>query len=614
MKTFFSFKLFFVFWLFPILIIHAQIGLKELPFKKQIENSSLIVEGKVISKKSFWSTDGLIYTANTIEVFKVFKGEQLSTVDVITLGGTVGLKGLMANPSLKLQMGDVGVFVLVKSGNTVSKTKGIINSKIFKPYGSLQGFYKYNLLKDLAANPFNKKQGIETSFYNEIMTYTKKPYVEIKTFGIKSKAINSLKNVSLPPTGIMFSPTMASAGTSTVLTITGSDFGATQGKVGFSNADDGGATFVNALDTQVLSWNDTQIIVEIPFNAGTGPVLVTDATTPTPGSGVSGADLTISYAEFNVVFNPGTGDQAYPIQHIGENGNGGYTWEMQTDFFNDTEHPGAKASFENSFNKWICETGINWTVSSTATTVDKIGDDTNSDGEPDLGDGTNIIRFDNGSELGINVLGICYSWFSGCGGTTVNWFVSELDIVFDSETNWYFGAGLPAISEFDFESVALHELGHGHQLSHVIDTTFDGDNSDDVMHYALSNGEQQRVLTNNNTITANNIQSRSTSTIVCSSPLMTNVSCPLSIEEEELKTAISIYPNPTKGQFFIKNESSINLEKVVIYDISGRLISKYDISITSSRKTINLVGVSKGVYFVNIYSEAAFITRKIVID
>ena len=67
-------------------------------------------------------------------------------------------------------------------------------------------------------------------------------------------------------------------------------------------------------------------------------------------------------------------------------------------------------------------------------------------------------------------------------------------------------------------------------------------------------------------------------------------------------------------EFYINKESSINLEKVVIYDISGRLISEHDISNPSNTKTIKIPNASKGVYFVNIHSDLAVITRKIVLD
>jgi hypothetical protein len=43
------------------------------------------------------------------------------------------------------------------------------------------------------------------------------------------------------------------------------------------------------------------------------------------------------------------------------------------------------------------------------------------------------------------------------------------------------------VAQADFESVALHELGHGTQLSHLIDPTA-------VMHYVLVSGQTRRVL------------------------------------------------------------------------------------------------------------------------
>ena len=60
------------------LISQSQELLFEIPLSNQVENSSQIIEGKVISKQSFWDANQQnIYTVNTIEVYKVFKGEIL---------------------------------------------------------------------------------------------------------------------------------------------------------------------------------------------------------------------------------------------------------------------------------------------------------------------------------------------------------------------------------------------------------------------------------------------------------------------------------------------------------------------------------------------------------
>ena len=587
--------------------INAQILLKETSLKNQIDNSSLVVEGRVVSKKSFWDADSKrIYTSNTVEVYKIFKGEFIETIEVITRGGTVGLSAEVVTPSLKLNSNDTGIFMLYN--NNVKLSNYSKSSKAqFKPYGSLQGFYKYNVYSDEAVNPFSKRKGITTSFYNEITNITKNSYIEVINTDVLSKQTNLAKSSLAAPGSITFNPTTSTAGTKSVLTINGTGFGATKGKVFFSDSDDGGATFVEALDTQVLTWSDTQITVEIPSSAGTGFVRVTDAF---GASATSTNILTITYSESNIEYdaddNTSTGGSngpllkyAYRPQHINDDqfgtNPGGYTWRMFTDF---NANANAKASFLRAFDSWRCQTGIFWVIGTQIST-----DATESDN-------INVIRFDNGNELDNNVLGQCVSYYNGCSnGSTFNWFVSELDIVFDDTTNWNFSSATNStgINEYDFESVALHELGHGHQLSHVNDTN-------DVMNYAISNSEEQRVLGTSNITAASVVQARSISAMVCSQPLMLTHPCSLGIDEEELDASISIFPNPSRGEFNISNTSLINLDKVVIYDVRGRLMSEYDMKNSARVKTINLSSVSKGVYFVKILSERAEITKKILIQ
>mgnify|MGYP001086961119 CR=1 FL=1 len=598
-------------YLFGPNYIAAQVLIEKIPLRTQIENSDLVVEGEVIGKISTWDDNhNLIYTINTIEVFKVFKGTTVSTVEVITVGGTVGMQALVAHPSLKLRKGDIGVFTLENNNISFSKRANSKTPK-FKPYGLSQGFYKYNLSEDLAANPFVRKQNISGDFYNEIQQYSKSHFIELKAFEAKeSFSKNARGKVFLPPSALTLNKTTVTAGTKDPLTITGSGFGAVQGKVQFRNADDGGATFIDALDTQVISWADDQIVVEVPSDAGTGTVRVRDDNgVLSPESSI----VTVLYAEINVVSTAGGNPEtAYQVQHVGQNISGGMTWRMQTDFFNDTEVPGAKAAFTQAFNNWICETGINYEIGTSPTAVDSAGGSQ---------DGTNVIRFDNGSELGSTTLGVCYSFFSGCsdGGGSFNWYVSELDLVFNDTTNWYTGTGAPASGQIDFESIALHELGHSHQLAHIIDPNNNtvGNNAEDVMHYAFSNGEFQRLITANNSTAANVIQDRSTASNPCPSFVlapMSDAACALSVENAILEKGIDLYPNPTDNKLFIKNSSYLVLKRALIYDLSGRRIVEFDMSKGSKIKTINLSNISSGVYFIKIASDEASVVRKIVVQ
>lgn len=591
-KTFFIAVL--ILSIFDFQGMFSQVMLKEISLKQQIEKSDLVVEGKVVSKKSFWENN-LIYTKNTIQVYKVFKGEPVTTLEVITEGGRVGLEALVVSSALKLKNNDIGVFVLENSNLSTKLSKSSSN-KVFKPYSAIQGFYKYDLIDNVAANPFNKKQGISSSFYDEIKSITRKNYVEVSGFNTAeiNKSLNQNKTLSAVISG--FNPTIATAGTQSQLTINGSGFGTSIGAVGFADADNGGAGFIDALQSQIVSWTDTQIVVEIPSGAGTGKVRVTP---PLSSSAVSSSDLTISYSELNVDYDVATVTTAFPLQHYGQSfQTGGYIWKMQTDFYNDTEHPGAKAAFERAMETWRCTTKINWTISNTPVATDVKAKDN-----------TNIIRFDNGSELGAGVLGTCYSYYNGCSsGGSYNWYVSELDIVFDDATTWYYGTGDPGLA-FDFQSVAVHELGHGHQLGHVVNTNA-------IMHYNISPGEANRVLSADDIAAGNDIQSRSTSNQICLLDLMTDYSgsCSLGVDDLTFNEGVKVYPNPSNGQFYISNELNVNLTKAVVFDLSGRIISEFNFSDASKIKPINLAGASKGIYFVNIHSDNGFVTKKIVVE
>jgi hypothetical protein len=53
----------------------AQAQLYKVDFDEKIQKASLIIEGKVIAKKSFWNDKHtMIFTANKVEVYKLFKG------------------------------------------------------------------------------------------------------------------------------------------------------------------------------------------------------------------------------------------------------------------------------------------------------------------------------------------------------------------------------------------------------------------------------------------------------------------------------------------------------------------------------------------------------------
>lgn len=560
----------------------SQGMLYEIPLNEQVQKSRQIIEGKVVSKKSFWDKEQHnIYTVNTIEVYKVFKGNTIQILNVITVGGTVDLDMEVVEPSLQLSIGDIGLFMLntddiVLLGDNSSHPK-------YRTFADSQGFYKYDLYQGTANNAFYKKVNVIETLYPEMIIQTDSNFDSIEDFDISDFVNRNMGGIVISS----FTPTTVTAGTATTITINGTGFGTSIGSVGFSDANDGGSSFYNCLSTQIISWNDTQIVVEVPDRAGTGSIRVTNASTD---STTSGQALTVLYAELNAEYDPGTGEEAYETQHINRDGSGGYVWQMFTDFDANTA---ANDAFVRALDTWRCETEIYWTVGA-VTTTDEVANDN-----------INIVRFDNGSELPGGVLGRCTSRWSGCGGATIKWYVEELDIVFNDGTNWNYTTDPPAFSEYDFESVAVHELGHGHQLGHVIDPGA-------IMHYAISNGSFNRTLSANDIAGGNDVQSRSTTSAVCGQSLMDNFDCAtLTVDTFDLASQYTIYPSPANHVLNIKGSLNSNLDSFIIYDINGRVILSDkldDVKINS----IYVNALSNGVYFIKLKSKNGEFTKKFI--
>ena len=571
--------------------IWAQISIYEIPLSNQINQSSQIVEGEVISKSTFWDNKHAnIYTAYTIAVTKVFKGNVNPYIDVIIKGGVIGLEAQIISHSLSLHQGEIGMFMLQNSAGIISKKSN--NFPNYKMVSGLQGFYKYNIGSNKVVNTFSSRDGISSNFYGEIENNTGRSFKEVKLIDLQALPTNSnLENYkSTAATLTTMTATDYSSGTKSVLTINGSGFGATRGSVEFSNANYGGYIYVNALDTQILSWSDTEIEVEIPYLAGTGKVKVN---TISNGSIESDDILAINFAQINLETNLGSGNEAFQTQHVDMDANGGYTWIMNSDFNNNQE---AVDAFSRAFENWTCTSGVNWKIDNATTSVNSAAKDDE-----------NVITFDSGLSSG--VLGRSTSYYNGCmEGSEVKWYVTEIDIVFNPNKVWNYTTSAPLFNEIDFESVTLHELGHAHQLGHVVD-------NNEVMHYSLSNGVSKRDLSTKDLSGAFDIQQRSLDMPVCAKDTMTNSICfesNLSTNENALLNEVTIYPNPSKAQFFINNNTHLPINGIQVYNLVGELVlNKTGINLVQSKLDLSIY--NKGIYIIKLVSNNATLTKKLII-
>src|SRR5690349_16991491 len=101
------FRLLYVCLPFILISNFSAAQLYKIELTEKVKASPLIVEGKVIDKKSFWNAaHTMIYTANTIEIYKSFKGNVTEkTIEIMTQGGSVGPDAITVSDLLQLDIG-----------------------------------------------------------------------------------------------------------------------------------------------------------------------------------------------------------------------------------------------------------------------------------------------------------------------------------------------------------------------------------------------------------------------------------------------------------------------------------------------------------------------------
>lgn len=173
---------------------------------------------------------------------------------------------------------------------------------------------------------------------------------------------------------------------------------------------------------------------------------------------------------------------------------------------------------------------------------------------------------------------------------------------------------------FDFYSIILHELGHSHNLKHVIEIN-------NVMHYGIAPNVKKRDLEHDwscdeggnwvidfSTDTINNLINNCNLRNIKANP---SPPCShVSIKEIGNNLSnITLYPNPFTENLNI-SFNSINNEKIEIrlYDITGKLILNKDYSISTGNNSINVntTDLSGGVYVINIQNSGVLQSFKLI--
>lgn len=570
----------------------SQCMLIPLPLQERVANSQTMVEGKVLSKQSFWNKKhNRIYTVNQLEVFKIFKGNiSVPVIEIVTEGGQVEYEAEQHTSTLSLNEGDFGIFTL----NPVNYAlENFTLQNAYDVFSSMQGFVRYDLDEMSARDVFYSYKNIAQELYPAIQQLTNRTFTEIKKLEIPRSDFSG----RAAPVITAFSPDTISAGTRSKLTISGTGFGTVQDAthyVEFKNSDDSGKSYIKPITSEYILWNDTAIQVYVPSTAGTGKFRVRNGTFAT-----APVSLFIPYSNLNYT----SGNVNYFFDLINQK-NGGYEFRMNTDF---DANSTAKEAFLRAAENWRCSTFVNWSFGST-TSVNSSGVNR---------DDINIIMFENPSELlPAGVLGRTSSFTSGCppGGIN-NWWRDEIDMQFDNAANWNFSTDTSSGTQYDFESVVLHELGHAHQLGHVISDA-------DIMNYSIDTAVTKRVLTDDEIAGGNTVLSRNIVASSCgiSKMIKLNASnCGGLTDTNELtanEDKFIVYPNPVKEEVII----DINFTKAKSFSLDlvnmlGQRIFYFKQNQETQHHLLSLdfSALPNGFYAIKIYDGENILTKKIII-
>ncbi len=86
----------------------------------------------------------------------------------------------------------------------------------------------------------------------------------------------------------------------------------------------------------------------------------------------------------------------------------------------------------------------------------------------------------------------------------------------------------------------------------------------------------------------------------------------IGIGENEFANNLLLYPNPTSGEITLKNNTTAQLNNLVITDVKGRIIKNIDLTQAGMETNFSLSDLATGMYFVKINAEGTSVVKRIV--
>lgn len=539
---------------------------QETPLAELVRQSTLAVEGRVETQRSFWNDKHTaIYTATTVTVYKVFKGQLVGDkVEIVTPGGTVGdqWEEHHDDPAvLRLSTGIVGLFLGVP---TRQGTQGsaLPAGQVLDVVGRYEGFFRYSGEQPEPTAAFSacrRYRNIPVTLYRPVEEAAGQPYRVVHEFDLTkydpyalpaaapesrgatpsnspTKAVSPQKKstntspqsagqpAQIAPTAVPsisgLSASQVTAGTFTNLTITGNNFQdlldpSVAPVVRFSNverlADPQASQYIPAPAENIVSWTNTQIVVRVPsnFQRTVGGVSYSGCAGTGPivvqtRDGVSSPSATLTIVRAETTFDsPSLSGslQAYRQMRLTGRDGGGYQLRYGSTLFNT---PQAVRAVQYALQQWRCSTNVNIGDNITAAVPYDPAAPRDLVCNIEFVDQTGPLAAAMATRSGGN---ICSQ--NGAHYAFRQYFDIEIDL--DQDRRWNYDLTYPAAADqMDFVSALMHELGHCAVLQHVADNT-------KMMFPVLNPGETERTLSAEPEINGvTNVLSRSTTQYTCS--------------------------------------------------------------------------------------------------
>lgn len=101
----------------------------------------------------------------------------------------------------------------------------------------------------------------------------------------------------------------------------------------------------------------------------------------------------------------------------------------------------------------------------------------------------------------------------------------------------------------------------------------------------------------------------------CNDEIMQEVAVPLvGLDELTEDEIFSVYPNPNTGRFYIELDQKSVVKEIRIIDLSGKLIRSFSASSFDNRIPVNMEDADKGIYLIEIITDKAVYSRKVLIE